>query len=260
MTTDRITQPSPHCTGIIDTFHGDAAAIRKRGLTLEQALAQAKADGVVAVLAKATQGKDFVDQDFAAWARATHANGLLLGVYHFGSASEAGELQARWFMSNVARVLNAIDPSGALLASTLLCLDYERNPNPGGTITHEIAEAFVEEILATTGRAPLFYANSSTLHAVPSPTLARCPVWVAAYGNFVPDGPKIPAPYKPWLFWQYMGAESSGNEFPANEALYPRTAAGVGKVDRSVYRGTSEQLIEAWPWIGMSEANGTRAQ
>lgn len=229
-------------TGILDVYHGDADNVRGyHGVSeqvhgpLTEALATAKAAGVGALIAKATQGKDYVDPAFGDWESAADANGLLFGAYHFGSATEAGDLQADWFTSHALAI-----------AAPLLVLDWEPNPNAGGTMDGPNAVLFVERIYAVTGRYPVLYCDSSHAARLRDPALTalrQCPLWVAAYGRYGVDGPSTPYP---WTLWQYVGAESSDGEHPDDTTTFPIHTPGLGQVDRSVFRGAYDELKTWW--------------
>jgi lysozyme len=64
-----------------------------------------KADGIVAVIHKATQGLTYVDKTYATRQRAASKAGLLWGAYHFGVGGDGSD-QAAFF-------LETIQPDGA---------------------------------------------------------------------------------------------------------------------------------------------------
>jgi hypothetical protein len=233
-------------TGICDVFHGDADAIRKRGVSLTQALLDAKADGLVLLIAKCTEGGDgpqsgapYIDPAFADWVDAAASAGVALGTYHVGTDSQDGAGQAAFY----DRTLRAhgIDP-----ATSLCVLDREPN-NPPMSPLH--AEQFVTAWRAATNRWPVYYRNLGSTHGdyvnPASPSLKLCQIWLAAYGDFGKLGPKVP-----WWIWQYCGAESDLTEGPADLATFPRTIAGLGKTDRSAFHGTADELLAALATIG----------
>src|ERR1043165_2582768 len=79
-------------------------------------LKKAKADGILGVIHKASQGQSNVDPDYEENRAKAEDAGLLWGAYHFGTGSDR-VMQADHF-------LNTVDPDG----DTLLVLDLEANP------------------------------------------------------------------------------------------------------------------------------------
>lgn len=237
----------PYCAGIIDVFEGDANGVgwTKRAPDKLDSLRNALADavehtGVVGVIAKATQGKDFCDPSFAAWMRVAADLGLLRGGYHFASNTEPGELQAAWFLAHVRE-------AGCDDASTLHALDDERNPRPELTETLAQAEAFVQAIRNATGRWPLWYGDASfhkRLTNAASP-LVHCPEWVAAFGGSLahggpPASPAHRAAGKTWAMWQFTDGKYCASDLPMDSTPFHRC-------DRSVVRMSADALRAAWP-------------
>jgi lysozyme len=105
-----------------------------------------KADGIVGVIHKATQGLTYVDKTYTARQRVASEVGLLWGAYHFGVAGDGSD-QAQFF-------LDTIQPDGEIL----LVLDYEPNLT-GPTMSLDQAREFVEHIAEVTGRWPGLYSG-----------------------------------------------------------------------------------------------------
>jgi lysozyme len=99
-----------------------------------------KADGIVGVIHKATQGLTYVDSTYTTRIRAASEAGLLWGAYHFGVGGDG---------SDQAIFLNAVRPDGQVL----LVLDYEANLT-GPTMSLDQAREFVEHVAEVTGRWP----------------------------------------------------------------------------------------------------------
>ena len=220
-------------TGIVDLHHHDAlndldAAVR---------------DGLVALIHKVTEGKDWTDPRAKARLTAARARGVLCGAYHFASASTNGATQAAFFLRTVA----SIGLDGMLLA-----LDLEHNPGSAGTMSTAEAVAFCEAVHAATGRWPLFYAGLSdlrnrvaTANAMQRATLSRCPLWLAAYG---PDPAKITPPnvWPAYALHQY----TNGGDGPHDATAWPKRVEGIGGCDRSAFRGSVDELRAWWGSAG----------
>ena len=218
-------------TGIVDIHHDDGAFD----------LAAAQRAGLVALIHKASQGKDWHDPGFDAAMDAAHAAGLLVGAYHFGSDSSPGEVQADFFLRTV----------GHDITSALLALDLEHNPDTvGGTMSTTNAALFVRRVHDATNRWPVLYAGLSDLRArikAAAPdvvaVLANCPLWLAAYGPD-PRALAAPAPWASWTLHQY----TNGADGPTDATTFPRRTPGFARQiqDRSCFRGTADELRAWW--------------
>ena len=177
------------------------------------------ASGVSAVILKATQGVNWIDNTFVARASAAAAAGLLVGAYHFADATNPAE-QANFFLS----------VAGSL---PVLAIDIEPN-GLGDTVSVPQAAEIAARVAMAQGRPPLIYIGrygpSGFGTGLPNSVLANCPLWLPEYG----DNPIPPSGWSAPLLWQY---EENG------------VVPGVGSpCDRSRFAGTPEEL-KAW-WIG----------
>jgi len=186
-------------------------------------LAKAKADGIVAIIQKATQGTGFVDPTFATNRKKAADAGLLFGAYHFGTGADGVE-QADFFVNTVQPV-----------PGDLLVLDYEANPQ-GPSMTLEEARAFVTHVQAVNAQFPGLYAGhflKEQLGSGTDPVLTNCWFWISQYG----PTPVIPPAWKRWTMWQY----TDGAAGPM-----PHTVNGVGACDRDTFNGTPQELQAFW--------------
>jgi lysozyme len=186
-------------------------------------LEKAKADGILGVIQKATQGQSGVDPTYKSnRTKATNA-GLLWGAYHFATGSD-GVKQAQNFLSVVG------DPD-----KVLLVLDFEPNPT-GPSMTLDEARAFVTHVRQETGRFPGLYSGhfiKQLLGSHTDPVLAQCWFWLAQYG----PTPVVPPNWNTWTMWQYTDG-AIGPE--------PHKVGGVGRCDRDKFNGTETQLNKLW--------------
>jgi lysozyme len=190
--------------------------------------------GLVAVVAKCTMGKDWLDPSFHDFRDATLAAGLPLGAYHCATGTSAGDDQADWFLSKL--------PAGALP-----CVDWETWSS--GAAPCATVEAFAARVEARLQRLPVLYTSKSFVvgSRVPKPgsILARCPLWVCSYAakGTAPQHFPVAGLSPDWFLWQY----TDGHYGPTDVQTFPRTTPGLGLLaDRSAYAGTPEQLRAAW--------------
>ncbi|XP_014279539.1 lysozyme M1 [Halyomorpha halys] len=181
-----------------------------------------KADGIVAVVHKATQGVSGVDRTYASRRIQAEKEGLLWGAYHFGTKGNPVK-QADHFLQTVG------DTKGVLLM-----LDVEENK--GAEMSPSEAEEFVKRIKEKTGRYPMLYGTRYFLRPYNLENLKRCSLWVAHYTGI--SDPKIPIHWSSWTLWQYTDGKLGGS---------PKTVNGVGPVDRNRYNGSLQELKNKWP-------------
>ena len=189
--------------------------------------AKAKADGIVGVIQKASQGQGYVDPTYRTNRNKARAAGLLWGAYHFATGAD-GVKQAAHFLDAVG---DATD--------TLLVLDFEPNPT-GPSISLEEARAFNTHVFEQTGRWPGLYAGhylKELLGTRSDPVLANSWIWIAQYGPTV----VVPVNWPTWTMWQY----TDGGAGPE-----PHRVSGIGRCDRNKFNGTEAQLRRLWGAAG----------
>jgi len=182
-----------------------------------------KADGIVGVIHKATEGIDYIDPKYFTRRRDALAAGLWWGAYHFATGDDAA-MQADSFLTAVA-------PG----PTDLMVLDFEQNSG-GSSMTLAGAEQFVTQVQAATGRWPGLYGGSylkELLEENKSPTLANCWFWLSEYG---PEA-HVPANWQLWTMWQY----TDGTVGPE-----PHSVQGVGNCDRDQFNGDMDALKTLW--------------
>ena len=188
-------------------------------------LVRARADGVQAVIHKATQGSGFTDPAYANRRTAAKNAGLLWGAYHFATGADPAT-QSRFF-------LKVASPA----PDDVMVLDLETNEsNPGNTMTLDQARAFIQSIQDATGLTPGLYGGSylkQQLAGAIDEKLQACWLWWAQYG----PAPDIPPNWSSWTLWQYTDGHH-GNP--------PLEVDGIGACDRDQYQGTPDDLRAKW--------------
>jgi len=185
--------------------------------------ADAKNDGIVGVIHKATQGLTYVDPTYGDRHTAALDEDLLWGAYHFGTGSD-GVQQAEFF-------LETVQPA----ADTLLVLDFEANAQ-GPSMTLEEARAFVTHVHEATGRWPGLYSGhyiKELLGTTSDSVRANCWFWLSQYGPTA----VVPVTWPTWTMWQY----TDGGVGPE-----PHTVAGIGRCDRDQFNGPVGRLRTLW--------------
>jgi len=186
-------------------------------------LKRAKADGIVGVIQKATQGLTNVDPTYEVNRQKALDEGLLWGAYHFGTGGD-GLKQTEHFLDIVGP-----DPG------VLLVLDFEPNPM-GPSMSLDEARAFINQIQNITGRYPGLYSGhyiKQLLGNNINPVFANCWFWLAQYGTT----PVVPSTWPTWTMWQYTDG-AVGPE--------PHSVDGIGRCDRDKFNGDEDALRKLW--------------
>jgi len=185
--------------------------------------AKAKANGIIGVIQKATQGQSGVDRTYETNRKAAIKEGLLWGAFHFATGSD-GIKQADNF-------LKVAEPE----KDTLLVLDFEPNLT-GPSMDLVEAHAFITHVEAATGKFPGFYSGhyiKQLLGNKDDAVLKKCWFWLAQYGST----PVVPANWDTWTLWQY----TDGNVGPT-----PHDVPGIGFCDRDKFNGDESKLKTLW--------------
>lgn len=187
-------------------------------------LAQAKREGIVGVILKATQGSSFVDSDFTSNLARARAAGLLVAAYHYQEASVSAAAQVAHIKRNIPQDVPVIP-------------DVEHgsgHTNKTRTIVKLLKEAGYQ--------VPLSYIPGWYWQSIGSPSLAGLPpLWASRY----PDN--VQSYYKDEYaqversfmhFWDsYGGLDVKLLQFTSSGRV-----AGYGPLDVNAFRGTYAEL------------------
>lgn len=182
-----------------------------------------KADGIVGIIQKATQGTTYVDPTYAERKPQALAAGLWWGAYHFATGDDP--------IAQAQHFLDTVKPG----PTDLLVLDFEQNGS-GSSMTVAQAEQFLQYVYSAVGRWPGFYSGSYIKQLLGNGTnavLQNCWFWLSEYG----PTPKVPANWPTWTMWQY----TDGNIGPE-----PHSVNGVGNCDRDQFNGDIQGLSRLW--------------
>lgn len=179
-----------------------------------------KADGIRAVIHKATESTGYVDPKYASRKDLALSVGLLWGAYHFMRPASVSK-QVQWFLDNAHAD-----------KQTLLVLDHE---DPAVPLRDAIE--FVLRVAVARNQFPVLYSGNliKEQHGPErNVVLAQCPLWIARYGNEVGA---VPPSWSTWTMWQY----TDGVAGPT-----PHSVEGVGPCDRDQFNGDLAALHRLW--------------
>lgn len=184
--------------------------------------ARVRAAGKRFVIAKATEGIGFTDENWTKYRANAQAAGLAVTGYHFarpdGNPTKPRE-EARWFVSQLNLQPGMIIPA----------LDLERGGSLGRTALTAWVQAWLDEVYALTGTRAMIYVSPSFWRSYLGDTRTFADqgydvLWVAHWGVSSPSVPASNWGGKGWTFWQY----TSDGSVPGIS----------GRVDLNRYNGT----------------------
>src|SRR5262245_54414168 len=123
-----MTEPIQAC--VVDLSHWDPADDYEA----------VRADGILGVIYKATEGQGYTDPTYVTQQHAAKAAGLLWGAYHFADASPVD--------GQVANFMRYACPD----PDELFCLDWEDNPSGAGKMSAAQARDWIEQVESELGR------------------------------------------------------------------------------------------------------------
>lgn len=154
-----------------------------------------KKNNIQFLIAKATEGTSFTDNEFDSWMKMCEKYGIIKGAYHYARpdiSSPKGE--AEHFVNTVKKYV--ADPP------MLLALDWEGSALQYKTWTTEWAREWLDYVYNATGIKPLIYISESATAPFISYASGKnlfeldYGLWVAKWRG-EPDKARI----RPWSFW-----------------------------------------------------------
>lgn len=158
------------------------------------------------LLAKATQGEDYTDPSFSAWASGARVRGQLFGAYFWGNGASA-QKEAQYFLDHCDH-----------RPGDIMMLDAESKPgifslpDPVGWCLSALSYVKVRS-----GVTPVIYLNRSTAEEYDWSRVIKggYPLWLAQYH----DVNNVPAPPIGWggyVAWQWGGTGIDSDIFYGN--------------------------------------------
>lgn len=182
---------------------------------------KARAGGTHFVYIKSTEGRDYVDPNFADNWRRARAAGVAFGAYHFMTWCSLASEQAAWFIANVPNDDDALPP----------VLDLEWNNASSCTNKHDRTEILekVRVMLAAmerhTGKVPIIYTDMTFHRDILEGEHFDNPFWLRSTAA----EPHTKYANRQYLFWQWT---QTG------------TMSGVNvEVDRNSFYGSADDWV-----------------
>lgn len=187
-------------------------------------------DGKTFAFAKATEGTNFYDGQFARNWRQMKAHDIVRGAYHFGHPRNGAKAEADYFLSKVR--------AQGLHEGDLLSLDLEVSDGHSAASVARYARAWCDRVHDQTGVKPVVYTFLSFARGGYCAGLGGYPLWIAA-PSYKAGHPPVPVgPWKEWAFHQYADSPVDKNVFNGTSKDQVR-ALGVGGEEDEVPIRTS---------------------
>ncbi len=176
----------------------------------------AAADSISFAFARATNGPDFIDPQFASNWKAMKEAGIARGAYHFFDPREDAAAQAKLFLGTVNFEAEDLPP----------VLDIERRCRVTATIAVKRLGECLEIVQSATGRTPVVYTSGRFWRLLGNrPRPCNAALWISHHD--VPS-PFVPRAWDEWTFWHF--------------SQLGRCSGIQGYVDLSRFSGSLEQL------------------
>ncbi|GAA5484783.1 GH25 family lysozyme [Haloferula sargassicola] len=225
-------------------------------------------NGALALIARSAKGPA-LDDKFADFAKSADRAGMMVGAYHFVTTGGSAAAQADAFIDRVKSVARS---RGLSHRRILLVGDFDTHSTPDRLVS------FIERVEQRTGVTPVIYLeNSDGFRArmrAASPAqkrvIRRAPYWLALYGpggteraigggGLTPDSLcEMYGCWSDWKMWQYGGVtwENGGSRAKHYNTSAWRSPRYFGNMahpmERSVFRGSPEELAEFWNQHGLA--------
>ncbi len=177
--------------------------------------AQVAQSGVQYAFAKATDGTQTTDSQFAANWVGMKSAGLLRGASAFYEMSQDPQAQAENFCKTVTLESGDLPP----------VVDIETGTLASHAQMAQSLRAFIDAVKAHYGLDPIIYTSPGYWNAYFNDSFADCPLWVAEYGV------SAPKPVTGWGYWTFWQHSQSG-----------RVPGVNGDVDLDYFNGSMDQL------------------
>lgn len=157
--------------------------------------AAARSDGIRFVFMKATEGKDYIDPNFARnWERARKA-GMPRGAYHFMNWCSSAEEQAAWFIRMVPNDADALPP--------VLDLEWQNGSRCRNTASRAETLGKVRLMLTAmerhTGKLPIIYVDINFHRDIMENETFPNMFWLRSTAT----EPQDRYQNRTWTFWQW---------------------------------------------------------
>ncbi|MBI4855924.1 MAG: hypothetical protein HY818_04190 [Acetobacterium woodii] len=174
---------------------------------------------------KATEGKDYVDEQFKTNWEKSQKTELKVGAYHFLSYETTGKEQAANYIKNVTVTDKNLPP----VVDLELYGIYEANPLPKEQVK-VILDEFLKEMESNYGVKPIIYTTQRIFNMYIGTDYKDYKIWIVDLDNSWPD--TLPNGEK-FTFWQY-----------SHRGMLDGYNGDETFIDMNLYKGTYAEFLE----------------
>ena len=167
---------------------------------------------------KATEGSDYVDENFSQNLSGALKTPLKIGAYHFFNFDESGLSQAQNFINTVPKNESMLPP----VVDIEFYPPYNRFlPPSSDSIVNEL-RVFLNTLETHYGKRPIIYTSKYPYSVYIEGQFEDYKLWIANY-----DEHPVLSDGREWTFWQY-----------SEHGILPGYSGAVEYIDLNVYRGS----------------------
>lgn len=154
--------------------------------------AEVKNSGINIVYIKATQGESYVDPNFATNAQNAKENRLLVGYYHYFTATtQSGAIN---------EAIHFVNTTKPYSCDCKMAIDIEVNNGLNGSTLSNLCKIFLDKVKSLSGLDVVIYTYTSFVSQYLQSYLSEYPLWIAQYGVDTPRSNNI---WNYWVGFQY---------------------------------------------------------
>lgn len=215
------------CSNLFGEKKGDDYVVKGVDLSAYQGDVDWKVlskQGIEFAYIKATEGKDFVDEQFKKNWEASHKTALKVGAYHFLSFDSSGKDQAKNFINNVPVSNKNLPPVVDMeLYGAYLTTPMEKEK------VKVILDEFLKEIENNYKVKPIIYTNQNVFNLYIGTDYKDYKIWIVDLDNTTPKTLPNGNEYKLWQYSQRNILEG----YKGSEKF----------IDMDIYNGTYNEFI-----------------
>lgn len=174
---------------------------------------------------KATEGKDYVDEQFKKNWEESQKTDLKVGAYHFLSYETTGKDQAKNFIANVPVSKNNLPP----VVDLELYGIYEETPLPKDQVK-VILDDLLKDLEANYGVKPIIYTSQRIFNMYIGTDYKDYKIWIVDLDN---SWPKTLPNGSNFTFWQY-----------SQRGIFDGYIGNETFVDMDLYKGTYDEFLK----------------
>lgn len=141
------------------------------------------------IYVKCTEGATYLDPKFSKNVQGAHAQGFMVGAYHYFRMTSSAHDQFRNFKGQIDKIVLDLIPM----------VDVETNDGKTRRELQDSLQVFLELLEKEYGKKPMLYGTNRSYNEFCAPEFNDYPMYIGRYGN---DAPVVKGPSH-FTIWQY---------------------------------------------------------